>query len=125
MVAHIDSRDVGDNLAIHAIRHAMGRAQRLMRGAKMPAMRVDATPQMIELPTLGDDVAAAPPSTAWLSPPPERRLPRDLDLPLGVFDPGALLAEPLEPARAVRSLVHRPLTCVHEERLDAAVRRAA
>lgn len=27
---------------------------------------------------------------AWMAPPPERALPRDLNLPLSAFDPGAL-----------------------------------
>ncbi|WP_028967058.1 hypothetical protein [Sphingomonas phyllosphaerae] len=33
-------------------------------------------------------VSAAP--CAWMAPPPERPLPRDLNLPLSAFDPGAL-----------------------------------
>lgn len=41
-------------------------------------------------------------ATAWMSPPPERPLPRDLNLPLSAFDPGALrhLDAPSAPAAA-------------------------
>ena len=49
--------------------------------------------------------AEAPePPLPWMSPPPERRLPRDLDLPMSVFDPGAVPAEPLEPVRPLPPL---------------------
>lgn len=33
------------------------------------------------------DVATA---AVWMTPPPERRLPRDLDVPMWTFDPGAM-----------------------------------
>jgi hypothetical protein len=35
---------------------------------------------------------------AWMAPPPERPLPRDLDLPLSAFDPGALRRTIVRPA---------------------------
>ncbi|KTT70766.1 hypothetical protein NS334_11705 [Sphingomonas endophytica] len=33
---------------------------------------------------------------AWMSPPPERPLPRDLNMPLSAFDPGALRHRPAD-----------------------------
>ncbi|MEH3047168.1 hypothetical protein [Sphingomonas adhaesiva] len=48
------------------------------------------------------------PPLPWMSPPPERRLPRDLDLPMSVFDPGAVPAAPMEPARPLPSLTVPP-----------------
>lgn len=44
------------------------------------------------------------PPLPWMSPPPERKLPRDLDLPMSVFDPGAVPAEPMEPVRPLPPL---------------------
>lgn len=65
--------------------------------------------ELDDLPGCGAPPAAAAEAdaTAWLSPPPERRLPRDLDLPLSVFDPGALPAQPREAVRALPSLAER------------------
>ncbi|MEH3100918.1 hypothetical protein [Sphingomonas adhaesiva] len=57
------------------------------------------------LPIVEAPVADAPePPLPWMSPPPERRLPRDLDLPMSVFDPGAVPAAPMEPVRPLPSL---------------------
>ncbi len=57
------------------------------------------------LPIADTAVPEAPePPLPWMSPPPERRLPRDLDLPMSVFDPGAVPAAPMEPARPLPSL---------------------
>ncbi|PCG15178.1 MULTISPECIES: hypothetical protein [Sphingomonas] len=47
------------------------------------------------------------PPAAWLSPPPERPLPRDLNLPMSVFDPGAVPSEPMEAPRPLPPLVMR------------------
>lgn len=47
------------------------------------------------------------PPAAWLSPPPERPLPRDLNLPMSVFDPGAVPSEPMEAPRPLPPLVVR------------------
>lgn len=55
------------------------------------------------------DASVSPePLLPWMSPPPERRLPRDLDLPMSVFDPGAVPAEPKEPLRPLPSLTVPP-----------------
>jgi hypothetical protein len=37
---------------------------------------------------------------AWMSPPPERPLPRDLNLPLSAFDPSALRRAAIQPIAA-------------------------
>lgn len=53
------------------------------------------------------DAAGAVP--AWLTPPPERPLPRDLDLPLRLFDPAALARATPEAAPAPRAMALEPL----------------
>lgn len=119
MVGLIDSTAaVSDN----PVRFAFSLVQRAFSRS---GVRMERAADVATEPTGGYVGKEAAPLTAWLSPPPERPLPRNLDLPIGLFDPGALLAEPREASRAVRSLVHRPAACAHEERIDARVRRAA
>jgi hypothetical protein len=55
----------------------------------------------------GRDAAGAVP--AWLTSPPERPLPRDLDLPLRLFDPAALARATPEAAPAPRAMALEPL----------------
>ncbi|MBW6527581.1 hypothetical protein KZ813_12085 [Sphingomonas sp. RHCKR7] len=55
----------------------------------------------------GRHARAAEAVPAWLTPPPERPLPRDLDLPLRLFDPAALARS--TPAVAPRAMALEPL----------------
>lgn len=58
----------------------------LLHWARRQERQVDA--RATRAAAAGDDPLLLSP--AWMSPPPERRLPRDLNMPLSAFDPGAI-----------------------------------
>ncbi|WP_375251118.1 hypothetical protein [Sphingomonas sp.] len=77
-------------------------------------------PPAIAAPVVAVDAPAATtpaapfrdPDATWMTPPPERTLPRDLDLPMSVFDPGAVPAAPMAPPEPVPPLFAAPRPAV-------------
>jgi hypothetical protein len=75
-----------------------------VRPALRPVSRMDT--EMAEPRIAKASAPVAEPSSPL--PPLERALPRDLDLPLSFYDPGAVPAAPMPPVRPVAPLVKRP-----------------
>lgn len=91
MVADVLTRSAAAPFAAAPLSGLAGAWRRLRRGDERRAR----------------DAAGAVP--AWLTPPPERPLPRDLDLPLRLFDPAALARATPEAAPAPRAMALEPL----------------